>query len=118
MKILRDDLAADQELVGRFVQERTALLGLDHPHVVAVRDLVVDGNDLALVMDLVRGTDLRTRLNRERRLARPPSPSPPTSPTAWPPRTPPGSSTATSSPRTSSSTWRGRSVPAAPTRPC
>lgn len=69
VKILRDDLAADQELVGRFVQERTALLGLDHPHVVAVRDLVVDGNDLALVMDLVRGTDLRTRLNRERRLA-------------------------------------------------
>ncbi|MGW2090393.1 serine/threonine-protein kinase, partial [Streptomyces sp. NPDC001880] len=54
---------------GRFVQERTALLGLDHPHVVAVRDLVVDGNDLALVMDLVRGTDLRTRLDRERRLA-------------------------------------------------
>ncbi|MFI6340612.1 serine/threonine-protein kinase [Streptomyces sp. NPDC050535] len=69
VKLLREDLASDQELVGRFVQERTALLGLDHPHVVAVRDLVVDGNDLALVMDLVRGTDLRTRLDRERRLA-------------------------------------------------
>ncbi|GAA3060923.1 hypothetical protein GCM10020000_50050 [Streptomyces olivoverticillatus] len=36
---------------------------------VGVRDLVVDGADLALVMDLVRGTDLRTRLDRERRLA-------------------------------------------------
>ncbi|MEU4270499.1 serine/threonine-protein kinase [Streptomyces sp. NPDC026092] len=69
IKLLREDLASDQELVGRFVQERTALLGLDHPRVVAVRDLVVDGNDLALVMDLVRGTDLRTRLDRERRLA-------------------------------------------------
>ncbi|MFI6859392.1 serine/threonine-protein kinase [Streptomyces sp. NPDC050421] len=69
IKLLREDLASDQELVGRFVQERTALLGLDHPHVVAVRDLVVDGNDLALVMNLVRGTDLRTRLDRERRLA-------------------------------------------------
>ncbi|MFS8202659.1 serine/threonine-protein kinase [Streptomyces sp. CWNU-52B] len=69
IKLLREDLASDQELVGRFVQERTALLGLDHPHVVSVRDLVVDGNDLALVMDLVRGTDLRTRLDRERRLA-------------------------------------------------
>ncbi|MFF0765673.1 serine/threonine-protein kinase [Streptomyces sp. NPDC003737] len=69
IKLLREDLASDQELVGRFVQERTALLGLDHPNVVAVRDLVVDGNDLALVMDLVRGTDLRTRLDRERRLA-------------------------------------------------
>ncbi len=69
IKLLREDLASDQELVGRFVQERTALLGLEDPHVVSVRDLVVDGNDLALVMDLVRGTDLRTRLERERRLA-------------------------------------------------
>ncbi|MEU6368521.1 serine/threonine-protein kinase [Streptomyces sp. NPDC046931] len=69
IKLLREDLASDQELVGRFVRERTALLGLDHPNVVSVRDLVVDGNDLALVMDLVRGTDLRTRLERERRLA-------------------------------------------------
>ncbi|MFI6349579.1 serine/threonine-protein kinase [Streptomyces sp. NPDC050560] len=69
IKTLREDLASDQDLVGRFVQERTALLGLDHPHVVKVRDLVVDGADLALVMDLVRGTDLRTRLERERRLA-------------------------------------------------
>ncbi|MGW1868676.1 serine/threonine-protein kinase [Streptomyces mauvecolor] len=69
IKLLREDLAADQELVGRFVQERTALLGLDHPNVVGVRDLVVDGNDLALVMDLIRGTDVRTRLDRERRLA-------------------------------------------------
>ncbi|MFB6437252.1 serine/threonine-protein kinase [Streptomyces sp. NPDC056411] len=69
IKLLREELAADQELVGRFVQERAALLGLSDPHVVGVRDLVVDGNDLALVMDLVRGTDLRTRLERERRLA-------------------------------------------------
>ncbi|CAL9309396.1 serine/threonine-protein kinase [Streptomyces sp. SudanB182_2057] len=69
IKLLREDLASDQELVGRFVQERTALLGLEHPRIVTVRDLVVDGNDLALVMDLVRGTDLRTRLERERRLA-------------------------------------------------
>ncbi|MER7402245.1 serine/threonine-protein kinase [Streptomyces sp. NPDC000070] len=69
IKLLREDLASDQELVGRFVQERTALLGLEHPHVVSVRDLVVDGNDLALVMDLVRGTDLRTRLERDRRLS-------------------------------------------------
>jgi serine/threonine-protein kinase len=69
VKLLREDLASDEELVGRFVQERTALLGLEHPNIVSVRDLVVDGNDLALVMDLVRGTDLRTRLERERRLA-------------------------------------------------
>lgn len=69
IKLLREDLASDQDLVGRFVQERTALLSLDHPRIVGIRDLVVDGTDLALVMDLVRGSDLRSRLERERRLA-------------------------------------------------
>ncbi|WP_405013099.1 serine/threonine-protein kinase [Kitasatospora sp. NBC_01539] len=65
VKLLREDLASDQVLVGRFVQERAALTGLDHPRVVGVHDMVVDGSDLALVMDLVKGTDLRTRLERE-----------------------------------------------------
>lgn len=119
IKLLREDLASDQELVGRFVQERTALLGLDHPRVVGVRDLVVDGNDLALVMDLVRGTDLRTRLDRERRLApKRRSRSSRTSPTASPRPMPPESSTATSSRRTSSSTWRARSALPGRTRRC
>ncbi|MFJ8443661.1 serine/threonine-protein kinase [Kitasatospora griseola] len=69
VKLLREDLAADQVLVGRFVQERTALTCLDHPRVVGVHDMVVDGSDLALVMDLVQGTDLRTRLEHDGVLA-------------------------------------------------
>jgi serine/threonine-protein kinase len=69
VKLLREDLAADQTLIARFVQERTVLTSLVHPNVVAVRDLVVDGTDLALVMDLVRGADLRERLDAERVLA-------------------------------------------------
>ncbi|WP_206337676.1 serine/threonine-protein kinase [Streptomyces sp. WAC 06738] len=68
IKLLREDLAEDRELVERFLGERAALMSLDHSRVVGVRDLVVDGRDLALVMDLVRGTDLRTRLERDRRL--------------------------------------------------
>jgi len=69
IKMLREDLASDQDLAERFVRERSALLSLDHPRVVGVHDLVVDGSDLALVMQLVRGTDLRTRLEHDRRLA-------------------------------------------------
>lgn len=69
VKLLREDLASDQVLVGRFVQERTALTSLDHPRVVGIRDLVVDGSDLALVMELVHGTDLRSRLERDGVLA-------------------------------------------------
>ncbi|HSA52052.1 MAG TPA: serine/threonine-protein kinase, partial [Yinghuangia sp.] len=66
IKLLREDLASDEVLVARFVQERTALVSLDHPGIVGIHDLVVDGVDLALVMDLVNGPDLRTRLERER----------------------------------------------------
>ncbi|MCC9308514.1 serine/threonine protein kinase [Kitasatospora sp. RB6PN24] len=69
VKLLREDLAGDQVLVGRFIQERAALTSLDHPRVVGVRDMVVDGDDLALVMELVHGTDLRSRLEREGVLA-------------------------------------------------
>ena len=65
VKLLHEDLTADQTLIARFVQERTVLTGLRHPRIVAVRDLVVDGNDLALVMDLLNGPDLRGRLDRE-----------------------------------------------------
>ncbi len=69
IKLMREDLASDQILVARFVQERTALLSLEHPNIVGVHDLVVDGTDLALVMDLVHGNDLRQRLERDRVLA-------------------------------------------------
>jgi serine/threonine-protein kinase len=65
IKLLHEDLTADQALIARFVQERTVLTGLRHPRIVGVRDLVVDGNDLALVMDLLNGPDLRGRLDRE-----------------------------------------------------
>ena len=64
VKLLHDDLTADQTLIARFVQERTVLTSLRHPRIVGVRDLVVDGNDLALVMDLISGSDLRERLER------------------------------------------------------
>lgn len=61
-KILRSELASDPELVGRFIQERSILLQLDHPSVVRVHDLVVEGDRLAMVMDLIDGSDLRAKL--------------------------------------------------------
>lgn len=72
IKVLREDLAADAELVERFAHERHTLLGLEHPNIVGLREMVISGRgeaDLALVMDLVRGPDLRSQLERERRLA-------------------------------------------------
>ncbi|MFD9128968.1 serine/threonine-protein kinase [Kitasatospora sp. NPDC059571] len=58
VKVLREELAADPDVVMRFLRERSVLLRLTHPNIVRVRDLVVEGELLALVMDLVQGPDL------------------------------------------------------------
>src|SRR4051812_16261700 len=65
IKVLRSDLADDPEVVSRFVQERTILRGLSSPNIVTVRDLVIEGDRLAIVMELVAGTNLRTLLSTE-----------------------------------------------------
>jgi hypothetical protein len=64
-KLLWPQHAADPEILGRFVHERSVLLGLDHPNVVAVHDFVVEGQDLAIVMDLVGGPSVGTLLRRQ-----------------------------------------------------
>ena len=58
IKVLKEELASDADIVMRFLRERSALLRLTHPNIVRVRDLVVEGELLALVMDLVEGPDL------------------------------------------------------------
>ncbi|QWS33563.1 serine/threonine-protein kinase [Curtobacterium aetherium] len=61
-KLLRAELAAEPDVVERFVRERSVLLALDHPSIVRVRDLVVEGDRLAIVMDLVGGGSARDLL--------------------------------------------------------
>jgi serine/threonine-protein kinase len=58
IKVLRTEYAADPVAVGRFIRERTALVAFRHPNVVTVHDMIVEGDQLALVMDLVAGGDL------------------------------------------------------------
>ncbi|MFF7752451.1 serine/threonine-protein kinase [Streptomyces sp. NPDC007971] len=62
IKVLKEELAGDPDIVMRFLRERSVLLRLTHPNVVRVRDLVVEGELLALVMDLVDGPDLHRYL--------------------------------------------------------
>ncbi|SQA16970.1 serine/threonine-protein kinase [Streptococcus agalactiae] len=62
-KILKAEHAHDPTIVERFVRERSVLLGLRHSNVVAVRDLVVEGETLAIVMDYVPGGSLRDILD-------------------------------------------------------
>ncbi|WP_432003484.1 serine/threonine-protein kinase [Streptomyces sioyaensis] len=62
IKVLKEELAHDADVVMRFLRERSVLLRLAHPNIVRTRDLVVEGDLLALVMDLVDGPDLHRYL--------------------------------------------------------
>ncbi|MEV7685965.1 protein kinase [Streptomyces bungoensis] len=64
IKVLKEELASDPDIVMRFLRERSVLLRLTHPNIVRVRDLVVEGDLLALVMDLVNGPDLHHYLRQ------------------------------------------------------
>jgi serine/threonine-protein kinase len=58
IKVLKEELAQDPDIVMRFLRERSVLLRLTHSNIVRTRDLVVEGDLLALVMDLIEGPDL------------------------------------------------------------
>src|SRR4051812_30164844 len=62
VKVLHDDLGADAAIRERFAAEGAMLTGRRVPGVVSVHEVVVDGDRLGLVMDLVEGVDLRQSL--------------------------------------------------------
>ncbi|MET9322945.1 protein kinase [Streptomyces sp. NPDC003038] len=64
IKVLKEELAHDPDIVMRFLRERSVLLRLTHPNIVRTRDLVVEGDLLALVMDLIDGPDLHKYLRQ------------------------------------------------------
>jgi len=64
VKVLRSEYSADPDAVTRFVRERTVLMKFRHPAVVSVHDMIVEGDQLALVMDLVEGGDLNVHRQR------------------------------------------------------
>lgn len=61
-KILKSAHAQDPALVERFVRERSVMLGLRHRNIVEVRDLVVEGETLAIVMEFLPGGSVRDLL--------------------------------------------------------
>ena len=69
VKILDAHLAAAPALVARFEREARAAANLDTPHVVKVHDYGVDEGTPYLVMELLRGEDLNTRLRARKRLS-------------------------------------------------
>jgi Protein kinase domain len=65
VKVLRPELVSDPEAVARFMRERQILTSIDSPAIVRVIDLVAEGETLAIIMELIRGQDLRRYLRAQ-----------------------------------------------------
>lgn len=64
-KILRADLVDNPDVIDRFIKERSTLMRVRSPYVVAIRDVVIEGQTFAIAMDYVEGGDLRDLLRVE-----------------------------------------------------
>jgi serine/threonine-protein kinase len=68
VKILREDLAADERTRARFRHEAIAAARLNHPNVVATYDTGDDDGTAYIVMELIDGPTLRQVLHEQGRL--------------------------------------------------
>lgn len=68
-KLLRSEYVSDPQILTRFLQERSILMNLRHPSIVEVHDLVVEGDALAIVMELIDGPNLGAHLKQVGTLA-------------------------------------------------
>lgn len=65
VKIMRDDMAADEEFRRRFCTESHAVAMLSHPNIVAVYDVSHSDEIEYIVMELVDGITLRQYMDRK-----------------------------------------------------
>jgi tRNA A-37 threonylcarbamoyl transferase component Bud32 len=63
VKVLRSDLVEDAEFLARFRREARAVAALRHSNIVQVFDSDVEGEIYYIVLELLEGDTLKTRLN-------------------------------------------------------
>jgi serine/threonine protein kinase len=63
IKVLRSDLVEDETFLARFRREAQAIAALRHPHIIQVYDFDVQDDITYMVMELMDGDTLHTRLN-------------------------------------------------------
>jgi eukaryotic-like serine/threonine-protein kinase len=62
IKVLREDFLSDPSFRERFQQEAKSAANLAHPNIVTIYDFGFDDNSLFIVMEFVRGTDLKSKI--------------------------------------------------------
>jgi tRNA A-37 threonylcarbamoyl transferase component Bud32 len=63
LKVLRSDLVEDAEFLARFRREARAVAALRHSNIIQVFDSDVEGEIYYIVLELLQGDTLKTRLN-------------------------------------------------------
>jgi len=66
IKVLRPDLVGEEEFLDRFRREAQSVAALRHPNVVQVFDFDVHDDIYYMVMELLDGDNLKTRMNEYR----------------------------------------------------
>jgi ABC-type branched-subunit amino acid transport system substrate-binding protein/DNA-binding beta-propeller fold protein YncE len=69
LKLIAPELAEDERFRARFLREPRLAAALDHPHVIPIYEAGEHDGQLYLAMRYVEGSDLKTVLERERKLA-------------------------------------------------
>jgi ABC-type branched-subunit amino acid transport system substrate-binding protein/streptogramin lyase len=69
LKLIAPELAQDERFRARFLREPRLAAALEHPHVIPIHDAGEHEGQLYLAMRFVEGSDLKTLLEREGRLA-------------------------------------------------
>jgi serine/threonine protein kinase len=67
IKVLSEDLVSDARARARFLREAATASRLEHPHVVDADDYGTEAGVPFIVMELLRGEDLRRQLDRQSR---------------------------------------------------
>jgi serine/threonine protein kinase len=59
LKVLPEEMSSNRERLARFEQEARSASALNHPNVVTIYDVGVEGSTLYIAMELVEGQTLR-----------------------------------------------------------
>ena len=69
VKMLKDNVAADEQSVKRFINESKAVAMLSHPNIVNIYDVSVKDNIKYIVMEYIEGITLKNYMTRRGRLS-------------------------------------------------
>ncbi|MBQ3126222.1 MAG: serine/threonine protein kinase, partial [Clostridia bacterium] len=69
VKMLKDEIARDEQAVRRFINESKAVAMLSHPNIVNIYDVSVKENCKYIVMEYIEGITLKNYMTRRGRLS-------------------------------------------------